>query len=61
MMADYNGWADQREEECEALDQLEMSPAASVGGAWIQGPPVVQQAGRRWHLALAPYNCKVAH
>jgi hypothetical protein len=25
MMADYNGWADQREEEREALDQLEMT------------------------------------
>ena len=25
MMADYNGWADQREEEREELDQLEMT------------------------------------
>jgi hypothetical protein len=25
MTADYNGWADQREEEREALDQLEMT------------------------------------
>ena len=25
MMADYNGWNDEREEEREALDQLEMT------------------------------------
>ena len=25
MTADYNGWADQREEEREALDQLELT------------------------------------
>lgn len=29
MMADYNGWADEREEEREALDQLEMTLAAA--------------------------------
>jgi hypothetical protein len=27
MMADYNGWTDEREEEREALDQLEMAVA----------------------------------
>ena len=27
MMADYNGWTDEREEEREALDQLEMTLA----------------------------------
>jgi hypothetical protein len=27
MMADYNGWTDEREEEREALDQLEMGLA----------------------------------
>ena len=27
MMADYNGWTDEREEEREALDQLEMTHA----------------------------------
>jgi hypothetical protein len=27
MMADYNGWTDEREEEREALDQLEMALA----------------------------------
>ena len=27
MMADYNGWTDQREEEREALDQFEMARA----------------------------------
>ena len=30
MMADYNGWADQREEERELLDQL-ATPSARVG------------------------------
>lgn len=30
MMADYNGWTDEREEEREALDQLEMTPAAAA-------------------------------
>jgi hypothetical protein len=29
MMADYNGWADESEEEREALDQLEMRLAAA--------------------------------
>ena len=29
MMADYNGWADEREEEREALDQLEMTIATA--------------------------------
>ena len=34
MTADYNGWADQREEEREALDQLEITraPGASTRG-----------------------------
>jgi hypothetical protein len=27
MMADYNGWTDEREEEREALDQFEMTLA----------------------------------
>jgi hypothetical protein len=27
MMADYNGWADEREEEREALDQLDLTLA----------------------------------
>jgi hypothetical protein len=27
MMADYNGWTDEREEEREALDQLDMTLA----------------------------------
>jgi hypothetical protein len=30
MMADYNGWADQHEEEREALDQLEMTLATAA-------------------------------
>jgi hypothetical protein len=30
MMADYNGWADQREEEREALDQVEMTLATAA-------------------------------
>jgi hypothetical protein len=30
MMADYNGWTDEREEEREALDQLEMTLAAAT-------------------------------
>jgi hypothetical protein len=30
MMADYNGWADQPEEEREALDQLEMTLATGA-------------------------------
>jgi hypothetical protein len=30
MMADYNGWTDEREEEREALDQLEMTPTAGA-------------------------------
>jgi hypothetical protein len=30
MMADYNGWTDGREEEREALDQLEMTPTAAA-------------------------------
>ena len=25
MLADYDGWTDEREEECEALDQFEMT------------------------------------
>ena len=29
MMADYNGWADEREEEREALDQLDMTLATA--------------------------------
>ena len=29
MMADYNGWTDERKEECEALDQFEMTLAAA--------------------------------
>jgi hypothetical protein len=29
MMADYNGWADEREEEREALDQLEVTLATA--------------------------------
>jgi hypothetical protein len=29
MMADYNGWADEREEEREALDQLETTLATA--------------------------------
>jgi hypothetical protein len=29
MMADYNGWTDEREEEREALDQFEMTLAAA--------------------------------
>jgi hypothetical protein len=28
MMADYNGWADQPEEEREALDRLEVTPVS---------------------------------
>ena len=30
MMADYNGWTDEREEEREALDQLEMTSTAAA-------------------------------
>jgi hypothetical protein len=30
MMADYNGWADEREEEREALDQLEITIPTAV-------------------------------
>jgi hypothetical protein len=30
MMADYNGWTDEREEEREALDQLEMTLATAA-------------------------------
>ena len=30
MMADYNGWTDAREEEREALDQLEMTLASAA-------------------------------
>jgi hypothetical protein len=30
MMADYNGWTDEREEEREALDQLEMTLATTA-------------------------------
>ena len=30
MMADYNGWTDEREEEREALDQFEMTLAAAA-------------------------------
>lgn len=29
MMADYNGWADEREEEREALDQLDVTLATA--------------------------------
>jgi hypothetical protein len=29
MMADYNGWTDEREEEREALDQLDMTLATA--------------------------------
>lgn len=28
MMADYNGWTDEREEEREALNQLDVTPTA---------------------------------
>ena len=34
MMADYNGWTDQREEEREALDQLETTCTAEVDKHW---------------------------
>ncbi len=30
MVADYNAWTDEREEEREALDQLEMPPTAAA-------------------------------
>jgi hypothetical protein len=30
MMADYNGWTDEREEKREALDQLEMTATAAA-------------------------------
>jgi hypothetical protein len=30
MMADYNGWTDEREEEREALDQLDTTLAAAT-------------------------------
>ena len=30
MMADYNGWTDEREEEREALDQLDMTLTAGA-------------------------------
>jgi hypothetical protein len=30
MMADYNGWADEREQEREALDQLDMTLATAA-------------------------------
>jgi hypothetical protein len=36
MMADYNGWADQREEEREALDQLETHPGLESRTLLIQ-------------------------
>jgi hypothetical protein len=38
MMADYNGWTDQREEEREALDQLEMTlPAVALNRRRLLG------------------------
>jgi hypothetical protein len=30
MMADYNGWTDEREEEREALNQLDMTPTTAA-------------------------------
>jgi hypothetical protein len=39
MMADYNGWTDEREEEREALDQLEMTLAtAALPRRHLTGP-----------------------
>lgn len=36
MMADYNGWADQREEEREVLDQLATLPPGAPPDWWTQ-------------------------
>jgi predicted RNA-binding Zn ribbon-like protein len=50
MMADYNGWADEREEEREALDQLETAlNAADVKRRHLPGRvrgPLVRAAVR---------------
>ena len=40
MMADYNGWTDEREEEREALDQLEMTLPTTP--ATRRRPPVLR-------------------
>ena len=37
MMADYNCWTDAREEEREALDQLEMTLAAALTRRHLPG------------------------
>ena len=41
MVADYNGWADQREEEREALDLLEMTPSRIQAELQRQSPPLL--------------------
>jgi len=40
MMADYNGWTDEREEEREALDQLDMTLATAP--VTRRRPPVLR-------------------
>ena len=55
MMADYNGWTDEREEEREALDQLEMALASAVFSCRCErcapAGPMLNPLGRSWEGA----------